>query len=52
MTQKTTSYKSMGITRPHELNDSHVVVEGILEKVSKRMVKLTEVDKIAFLPKR
>ncbi|WP_426004878.1 hypothetical protein ACPFL9_20450 [Paenarthrobacter sp. NyZ202] len=46
-------YKSMGITRPHELNNAHVIVEGILSQgARKHSVTLTEVEKIAFLPPR
>jgi hypothetical protein len=46
-------YESMGITKPHELNSAHVIVEGVLSQgARKHSVTLTEVEKIAFLPPR
>lgn len=45
-------YESMGISKPHELNDAHVIVEGVLSKANKHSVALNDVGKIAFLPKR
>lgn len=46
-------YESMGITKSHELNNAHVIVEGVLsEGRKKRYVTLNDVEKIAFLPKR
>lgn len=46
-------YESMGINKSHELNNAHVIVEGILSQgARKHSVPLTDVTKIAFLPKR
>lgn len=46
-------YESMGITKSHELNEAHVIVEGVLTQgPRKHSVLLTDVEKIAFLPKR
>lgn len=43
-------YESMGIKKPYELIDAHVIVEGVLTKATKHSVKLTHATKIAFLP--
>lgn len=45
-------YESMGIKNSYELDDAHVIVEGVLSMAMKHSVKLTDVEKIAFLPKR
>jgi hypothetical protein len=45
--------KALGITKPHELNNSHVIVEGITKQGPKKLtIPVTDITKIAFLPKR
>lgn len=44
---------SMGITNARELEEAHVIVEGVLSQgPNKHFVPLNSVEKIAFLPKR
>lgn len=45
-------YQSLGITRDTQLQGAHVIVEGIMSQNKKLSVRVTDLKKIAFLPKR
>jgi hypothetical protein len=45
-------YQAMGIESGSALDGSHVIVEGIMKKGIKLSVNVTDITKIAFLPKR
>lgn len=45
-------YQLLGIERTWDLYEAHVIVEGIMKGYSKITVHVTDLEKIAFLPKR
>ncbi|NWL10461.1 hypothetical protein DM793_03975 [Paenarthrobacter nitroguajacolicus] len=45
-------YESMGIESSSPLEGCHVIVEGVMKKGVKLSVAVTDISKIAFLPKR
>lgn len=49
---KSELYQSLGIERVWDLYEAHVIVEGVMKGYSKITVHVTDLEKIAFLPKR
>ena len=45
-------YQLLGIERTWDLYEAHVIVEGVMKGYSKITVQVTDLEKIAFLPKR
>lgn len=46
-------FNALGITKPHELNHSHVIVEGITKQGPKKLtIPVTDINKMGFLPSR
>jgi hypothetical protein len=45
-------YQAMGIESSSPLEGCHVIVEGVMRKGKKLSVSVTDISKIAFLPKR
>ncbi|GAB2723732.1 hypothetical protein ACX801_16750 [Arthrobacter bambusae] len=45
-------YQAFGIEGARELYDAHVIVEGIMSQGMKLSVNVSDLQKIAFLPKR
>lgn len=45
-------YQSLGITGASKLYDAHVIVEGVMRRSNKISVQVSDLKRIAFLPKR
>lgn len=45
-------YQLLGIERTWDLYEAHLIVEGVMKGYSKITVHVTDLEKIAFLPKR
>lgn len=46
-------YKALGLTRDYELNQAHLIVEGVLKQGAHKLtIPVTDIRKMAFRPKR